>query len=117
MQEWRSQAELESQISHPEHKLELLVDKLSQSEYKLSLRENQLHFNSDSENEEFLNTIETQKLQILTLEDSLRLKKENIPQLQHIFEVKRGRGKAQKFSQVSKQIHSLQQTELESLKK
>ena len=104
-QERRSRAELESRISHLEYELELVRDKLSQSEYKLklSLRENQLHFNSDSENEEFLNTIETQKLQILTLEDSLRLKKENFPQLQHIFEVKRGRGKAQKFSQVSKQ--------------
>ena len=53
---------MESRISHLEHELELVTDKLSQSEYKLSLRENQLHFNSDSENEEFLNTIESQKL-------------------------------------------------------
>ena len=84
---------LESRISHLEHELELVTDKLSQSEYKLSLRENQLHFNSDSENEEFLNTIEAQKLQIMTLEDSLRLEKENFAQLQHVLEVERGRGK------------------------
>ena len=84
---------MESRISHLEHELELVTDKLSQSEYKLSLRENQLHFNSDSENEEFLNTIEAQKLQILTLEDSLRLEKENFAQLQHVLEVERGRGK------------------------
>ncbi len=85
-QERRSRAELESRISHLEYELELVTDKLSQSEYKLSLRENQLHFNSDSENEEFLNTIEAQKLQILT-------EKENFAQLQHILEVVRGRGK------------------------
>ena len=91
-QERRSRSELETQLTHLEHELEIIREKLQQSEYKLSLRENQLHFNSDSENEEFLNTIEAQKLQILTLEESLKLEKENFSQLQHVLEVERGRG-------------------------
>merc|ERR1719347_689308 len=84
---------LSFKIGPLEQELELVREKLQQSEYKLSLRENQLHFNSDSENEEFLNTIEAQKLQILTLEESLKLEKENFSQLQHVLEVERGRGK------------------------
>ena len=92
-QERRSRAELESRISQLEHELELVTDKLHQAEYKLSLRENQLHFNSDSENEEFLNTIEAQKLQIITLEESLRQERENFAQQVHVLEVERGRGK------------------------
>merc|ERR1719347_2198493 len=84
---------LSFKIGPLEQELELVREKLQQAEYKLSLRENQLHFNSDSENEEFLNTIEAQKVQIISLEESLKLEKENFSQLQHVLEVERGRGK------------------------
>ena len=85
-QERISRSELETELA-------LCKEKLSQAEYRLSLKESQLHFNSDSENEEFLNTIEAQKTQILSLEESLRQERENFSQLQHVLEVERARGK------------------------
>ena len=58
----------------------------------LSLRE-KLQFHTDSDNEELLNTIEAQKLSILSLEESLRAERENFSQLQHVLEVERRRGR------------------------
>ena len=66
---------------------------MAAAEQQLRSRDQQLHFNSDSENEEFLNTIETQRLQILALEDSLRQEKDNFAQLQRVLQVERGRGR------------------------
>ena len=66
---------------------------MAAAEQQLRSRDQQLHFNSDSENEEFLNTIETQRLQLLALEDSLRQEKDNFAQLQRVLQVERGRGR------------------------
>ena len=69
------------------------AEKVAAAEQQLRSRDQQLHFNSDSENEEFLNTIETQRLQLLALEDSLRQEKDNFAQLQRVLQVERGRGR------------------------
>jgi len=86
-----ARSDLETQLEKVEKELDLARSLHTQQQ--LNLRGNQLHFNSDSENEEFLNTIEAQKMQIISLEESLKLEKENFSQLQHVLEVERGRGK------------------------
>jgi len=96
--ERRTRSDLETQLGQVEKELDLVRSSLTQAQQQLSLRENQLHFNSDSENEEFLNTIDAQKMQIISLEESLKLEKENFSQLQHVLEVERGRGKKEDSS-------------------
>merc|ERR1719239_1029831 len=51
------------------------------------------HFPSDSDNAEFLDTIEAQKLQVLSLEESLQQERETLCQLQQLLEVERNRGR------------------------
>ena len=111
--ERRSRSELETRINHLEHQLETAQDKLNQTEYKLSVRESQLHFNSDSDNEEFLNTIQAQKSQILSLEESLRLERENFAQLQRVLEVERGRGRRHDADDVREMIIKQLQDDLQ----
>ena len=53
----------------------------------------------DSDNEEFLNTIEEQRKQISCLEESLRQEKDNVVQLQHVLSVERRRGRQEETSQ------------------
>ena len=53
----------------------------------------------DSDNEEFLNTIESQKQQIESLEESLRMEKENFSQLQNVLAVERRRALKTEYSQ------------------
>ena len=65
---------------------------MAMAKTSLSLRE-KLQFHTDSDNEELLNTIEAQKLSILSLEESLRAERENFSQLQHVLEVERRRGR------------------------
>jgi len=91
--ERRTKADLETQLGLVEREMEVVRSSLTQAQQQLCLKENQLHFNSDSENEEFLNTIEAQKLQIISLEESLKMEKNNFSQLQHVLEVERGRGR------------------------
>ena len=50
------------------------------------------HLPSDSDNAEFLDTIEAQKLQVLSLEESLQQERETLSQLQQLLEVERSRG-------------------------
>ena len=51
------------------------------------------HLPSDSDNAEFLDTIEAQKLQVLSLEESLQQERETLSQLQQLLEVERSRGR------------------------
>ena len=53
----------------------------------------------DSDNEEFLNTIELQKQQIESLEESLRMEKDNFSQLQNVLAVERRRALKTEYSQ------------------
>eukprot|EP00092_Neocalanus_flemingeri_P024928 GFUD01027036.1.p1 GENE.GFUD01027036.1~~GFUD01027036.1.p1 ORF type:complete len:1832 (-),score=681.44 GFUD01027036.1:71-5566(-) len=96
--ERRTRSDLETQLGQVERELEVVRSSLTQAHQQISLRENQLHFNSDSENEEFLNTIDAQKMQIISLEESLKLEKDNFSQLQHVLEVERGRGRKEEVS-------------------
>jgi hypothetical protein len=84
------------------HSLELLASisrerqKRNDLEEELSLLRRQLKQKSrssvsDSDNEEFLNTIEAQKRQIESLEESLQREKENFEQLQQVLQVERMR--------------------------
>ena len=57
------------------------------------LREHQRHIASDSDNAEFLDTIEAQKLQVLSLEESLQQERQTLSQLQQLLEVERSRGR------------------------
>ena len=67
-----------------EHRLE---------EMARELREHQRHIASDSDNAEFLDTIEAQKLQVLSLEESLQQERQTLGQLQQLLEVERSRGR------------------------
>ena len=51
------------------------------------------HLPSDSDNAEFLDTIEAQKLQVLSLEESLQQERETLSHLQQLLEVERNRGR------------------------
>ena len=51
------------------------------------------HLPSDSDNAEFLDTIEAQKLQVLSLEESLQQERDTLCQLQQLLEVERSRGR------------------------
>ena len=53
----------------------------------------------DSDNEEFLHTIQTQRQQIESLEDSLKLEKENFAHLQNVLTVERRRGRQEESSE------------------
>ena len=86
--------------SEKRHSLELLSSLSRERQQKSNLEEElvalrrqlkqrSLSLVSDSENEEFLNTIEAQKRQIESLEESLQREKENFEQLQKVLQVER----------------------------
>jgi len=86
--------------SEKRHSLELLSSLSRERQQKSDLEEQlvvlrrqakqrSLSLVSDSDNEEFLNTIEAQKRQIECLEDSLQREKDNFDQLQQVLQAER----------------------------
>jgi len=92
--ERREKVEIHQKLAKTEQKLESVAKQLEVVKAELESKKSQLHFGSDSENEEFLNTIDAQRQQIAGLESSLRQERDNLTQLQHVLEVERGRGRS-----------------------
>merc|ERR1719186_1596078 len=92
--ERREKVELQQKFGKAEQKLENVTKQLDAVKIELESKKSQLHFGSDSENEEFLNTIDAQRQQIASLEASVRQERDNLNQLQHVLEVERGRGRS-----------------------
>ena len=97
--ERRARAELELQIGKLEKELDFTKRKLLQLQSQNS--------DSQSDREDFLQTIDTQKQQLESLEEAVRQERRNFSQVQAVLQTERGRGRAR--GQQEAQLGQLQQ--------